>query len=371
MAIVSSVTPAISGRYDLAIVVAKGSRDRLMLMALAFWITVVLCVVLFVVLLLAFAPISKILGASKLEGWLLFTPTALFLTAIGSILRYYANSQKDYGLLSELSVIHAIGSAVLTVTLGWIGLGASGLIMASLSSLALVCVYLIYRYRSTWKNMTWHWCQDMKSLALRYKDYPLFSAPTSFLDGVLLSLPVFFLTKYFPEDIVGYYALLTRVATAPLGFIVSAVAQVHLKKTADLIHGKNDSIAYLRKITLVMIAIVFLPTVFFMTVAPALFALVFGESWLMAGELLVILMPSLALRSVVSPLSGSLISTGHVRLGSAWQLIAFLVTFVMFTIVAPRATVHGIFYSILITDLVLYSLYYLFILFAVNHPKIV
>lgn len=370
-AIASSLAPGISGRYDLAIVVTKNQQDSQILLGLAFWIAGILSILLFVILLFSYETLKGFLNAAQLGGWLLFTPVALFIAAYSTSLRYYANSQKNYSLLSRVSIIQASIVAILSLTLGLIGLGEAGLISASLCGAVLIFVYLIYCYRNTLKNINWHWNQEMRYLARRYKDYPLFNAPTSFLDGILLALPIFFLTKYFPEAVVGYYALLTRVASAPLSFIAGAISQVNLKKMAELIHSGTGGTAYLRKITLVMAAIVLLPTLFFMTMGPDLFAFVFGENWRVAGELLVILMPSLALRFVVSPLSGALLSTGHVRLGSAWQVIAFLVTLIVFVIVAPHATTKDFFYAILITDLFIYALYYVFIYYAASKPRVI
>lgn len=369
-AIASSLAPGIAGRYDLALVVTKDKQDSQTLLVLAFWIAISLCVLLFVTLVLGCHEIQALFNAGALDSWLLFTPLALFLTALVTILRNYANSQKDYHLLSRLSILQVLLTATFSITLGWLGLGMDGLITASVLGGFFASIYLIYRYRPTLLAMTWRWHPRIGVLAIRYRDYPLFNAPTSFLDGILLSLPVFFLTKYFPEAVVGYYALLTRVASAPLGFIGGAVSQVNLKKMADIIHSGANASAYLRKITLVMTAIALLPTIIFMSFGPTLFAFVFGEPWRIAGELLVILMPSIALRFVVSPLSGALLSTGHVRLGSVWQIVAFAVTLSMFLLVAPQATMQEMFIAILITDLLIYTMYYFFIFYAVNNPKI-
>src|SRR6185437_1728409 len=119
-------------------------------------------------------------------------------------------------------------------------------------------------------------------------------------------------------------------------FISRAVAQVHLRRIADIVHSGGDGVAYLSKITLALVALVAGPTLILMSVAPPLFAFVFGKQWYEAGKLLVILMPALALRFVVSTVSGVFAATGNLHLGALWRVCAFIATLAMFVVLAPR-----------------------------------
>ncbi|NJN63414.1 MAG: oligosaccharide flippase family protein [Acidobacteria bacterium] len=371
MALSTSLSMGISGRYDLAVVVARDSRESAALVALSVWTSGVLCALLLGGVLIGQDLLRSALNAGSLGVWLLATPIALFLSALGMTLRYHANSKKKYSDLSRMTVYQALIAAALSIALGALGWGAHGLLTASMVSLVFAAAYLMNRYRDSLRAIPWRWSPDMWRLAGRYREYPLINAPTSLLDGVMLWMPVFFLTKYFTETAVGHYALLTRVATAPLTVIAGAVSQVNLREMAERVHDGRDATGYLRKLTFAMVAIVLPPTILFMAAGPSLFAFVFGEQWRTAGELLAILMPSLALRFVVSPLSGALVSTGHVRLSGIWQVLAFVVTLIMFALVAPQASLRGMIVAILINDICLYSLYYAFIIYAVMRPKVV
>ncbi|NJN63412.1 MAG: oligosaccharide flippase family protein [Acidobacteria bacterium] len=369
MAISSSLSLGISGRYDLAAIVARDPRDSRALVALALRVSGVLCLLFFGFLFLGQSFVSPVLNAESLGTWLLVAPVALFLTAVATTLRSLANSRRNYKVISRVAIYQSLIAVTLSLTLGHLKWGANGLITATIVSLAFGAIYLIYAERSALRQIPWRRDGRLWSLALRYREYPLISAPTSFLNGLMLWMPVFFLTKYFPEESVGHYALFTRVATAPLTLIAGAVSQVNLKEMAERVHGGRAASEYLRRITIVMVAIALAPTIAFVAAGPQIFALVFGETWRTAGELLAILMPALAVRFVVSPLSGALISTGHVRLGGAWQVLAALVTFATFALVAPRASIRGMFVAMLITDVALYALYYFLIVYAVRHPK--
>jgi O-antigen/teichoic acid export membrane protein len=321
------------------------------------------------VLVVANGPLTTFLNAGGLGFWLMLTPLALFLTALAAALRYYANRHKNYSLISRMIVAQTLFASALSISVGLGGFEATGLLFAALSGLLFGSGYLVYAYREPLRAISWRFDRSIWRLAQRYKQFPLYSAFPSFLDGLTLALPVFFLTKYFPEAIVGYYALLTRVATAPLAFVAQAVSQVHLKKVAELVHQQQRATRYLIHITFVLSGIVALPTIVLMLYAPTLFAWIFGPQWQQAGELLVILMPALALRFVVSTVSGALLSTGNSHLGAFWQVTAFIITFVMFTIFTKRLLVTDLFFVMMLTDVLLYLFYYGLIWFAVKRPK--
>lgn len=369
MAIISSLSPGISGRYEIAIVVAKDQSSRRSLLVIAIWVAALLCGLMFLVLLVAFDAIQAFLNAASLGVWLLFAPLGLFLTAAVTALRYFANSLKNYRSITRLVVSQAAVTTALSITFGWAGLRPQGLLVATLTGFLVGILFMLFTFRAELRELDWRWTRETWSLAGRYKDFPLYSATTSVLDGITLALPVFFLGKYYPESIVGYYALLTRVATAPLAFVSQAVSQVHLKKIAELIHQKVSPSRYLRNVSFLLAGIVAIPTLVFITASPAIFALVFGEEWREAGQLLIILMPALALKFVVSTVSGVFANTGNNRLSALWKVAAFVVTTLMFVTLAGSLEVKRMFMTMMAIDIALYLAYYYLIWYAIRNPK--
>jgi O-antigen/teichoic acid export membrane protein len=243
-----------------------------------------------------------------------------------------------------------------------------GLLLSSILATAAVGSWLLYRYRYTLDASVLGWSRRKLLLIQRYRDFPIYNASTSLLDGVRLALPVLFLSRYFPEAVVGYYALTLRVAMAPIGFISSAVSQVNLKKVAELVNQGQPIRPYLVKVTLLLAVVVSPLLIVIILHAPSLFAWVFGEQWRVAGTYLQILMPALALRFVVSTVSSTFGATGHNRLGAIWKITAFVVTLGVFLMAAPRVDITGMFVAVLLTDLVLYSFYYYLAWHAAGHP---
>lgn len=368
VAIVATLAPGVGGRYEVAVVVAT-ELERRNFFFIAVWLTAALCLLFLLVLSALFASLSDWVSTSSLGNWLLLAPLALFVTGASAALRSWANAIKDYRSLSYSAVVQTTSVTVLALALGAAGQLENGLLFANLTGLVLTCAYLTYEFRDLARDGDWRWDRHKWALALRYKDYPLFNATANILNGVMTGLPVFFLAGHFSEAVVGYYALLVRVGVVPLSFIAEAVSRVNLKKISELLQAEQDTMPYLCRITLSLLAVATFPSALLMLFAPQLFAWVFGATWGQAGELLVILMPALAVQFVVSTLSLSFVAAGHLRMQAAWQVLSLLTSLAVFAWAGSVGDIERFFWAYMIKDVVLYVLYYAMLVYALRHPK--
>ena len=244
-----------------------------------------------------------------------------------------------------------------------------GLLTANLIGLLCGVVLLAYVYHRDLRLRTLKWSRAKLVLAWRFRKFPLFSASSAVLDGFKLSVPVLFMAHYFPDNVVGLYAMVLRVASAPLSFVSSAVAQVHLKTLVDLLHAQGDVRSYLIRLTVVLSGIAIVPMVIIMPIAPWLFATVFGAQWREAGVYLQILMPSLAVRFVASTMSFTTEATNNSQLGAIWKATALIVTCAVLAVMAPRANIHRLFVALNICDIGLYVWYYYVQFCAAMKPR--
>jgi O-antigen/teichoic acid export membrane protein len=367
VAVVSALAPGVGGRFEVAAVVTEDIGERSDFFFISLWLIALLCS-LFLLTLAVFPPLASLLNADALGNWLWVTPLALFATGAIAAMRGWANAIKDYRRLSYSAVLQTASVTLLAVGLG-IALGLDdGLLFANLIGLVITCIHLIHGYRHLLLKGEWRWSRRKWELALRHRDYPLFNAPTNILNGVMTGLPVFFLMYYFSETAVGFYALLVRVGVVPLSFVAEAVSRVNLKTIAELLQSGRDPMLYLRQVTLSLLAVALVPSILLMLGAPKLFSWMFGSTWHQAGELLVILMPALAVQFVVSTLSLSFVASGRLRLQATWQVISLLTTFVVFAWAGRSGDIEFFFWSFMIKDVVLYTLYYAMLVVALRHP---
>jgi O-antigen/teichoic acid export membrane protein len=367
-AIIASITPAICGKYEVAIVVAKTVAVSRQLLGVALNVTLAVSLLALAAVLLFDSRIIALFNAERLGDWLLLVPPMLVLTGVLAGLKYYSNRMHEYQVISQAKVLMAIIAVVSSIILGIAGVEA-GLLLSTVLATGVAVGWLSFRHRSISYRRILAWSRRNKLLAKRYRDFPLFSASSGLLDGLTLAMPVFFLSSYFSESLVGFYALMLRVAAAPLSFVAGAVSQVNLKKVADLVHQGQSVRPYFWKVTLLLATVVTPVAVVLIMFAPSLFAWVFGEQWRAGGSYLQILMPALALRFIASTVSTTFGATGNNRLGAVWKVSAFGVTFVVLFLAAPRVDAEGMFVTFLLTDLFLYSFYYLLAWRAAGHPR--
>lgn len=366
-AVVSSITPAICGKYEVAIVVAKKVAQSKQLLGIAFLVAFGISTFSLGFVWFLGESLVELLNAERLGGWIFLAPGALFLIGVVTALNCYSNRLHDYRIISQSKIITALFGVAISIIFGLFGLHY-GLLLSSVLATALVSLWLLYHYRTVLDGSLLLWNSQKSILIHRYRDFPLYNATTGLLDGVTVALPIFFLSTYFSDAVVGYYALMLRVALSPINFVSDAVSQVNLKKVADLVAQNQPVRPYLFKVTLALAAIVSPLIILLIFFAPHLFSLIFGDQWRVAGVYLQILMPALALRFVVSTISSTFGATGNNRLGAIWKITAFFVTLVVFWLAAPRVDVAEMFFIMLVADIALYSLYYLLAWRAAGNP---
>jgi O-antigen/teichoic acid export membrane protein len=369
LAITGVLLPFICGKYEVAVVTASTDREAASLIGLCLRIAVTAAIALLVPAILGWKWINWVLGSDVLGRWLLAVPLAVVLGAVAMVGRYAANRRSAYGLISRYLVLQAMLSVGMNVALGLAGWGSDGLLVANLVSVSVGTFVLLLMLKP---DMSRGWSSDwpsMKMAGWKYRDFPIYNASSTALDSLTQAMPVFFIARLTSDETLGSYGFMMRVAWAPLSLIGGAVTQVHLKHLSQLVYEGEPALGYLIRIALLLVSLVVVPTLVLVICAPAVFEYCFGAPWRHAGELLAILMPSIAVQFVVSTLSPACGVTGHNKLGAAWKVIAFGSTLLMFWTLAIRGDVRALLPALAALNVALYVLYFVAICFAVTHPR--
>ena len=370
LAIVSAIMPGACGKYEVGIVVAKTEHDATQLFGLSILLSAAISGVLFLAITVFYDQVTILFNSGNLGVWLLLAPLGLLMSSAISAFGYLANRSRDYGFIARSALVQVVGITTINITLGLLGTGTNGMMLANLLSMLLGVGFAMRHFRGKINREALGWSDCKRLVAHKYRDFPIYNGTTSLLNGITLALPVFFLTKYYPATVVGAYALLLRVAQTPLAVLSNAVTQVHLRTAVDLVHTGKDVTHHLHRLTLVLVSIVVVPSVVLAIVSPSLFAWVFGEDWRLAGELLPILMPAIALKFVVSSVSSVCGATGNNLPGAIWKVTSCVATFAMFFYYGPILDVREMFIAMAVTDCVLYTFFYGIIWYSARTPKV-
>jgi O-antigen/teichoic acid export membrane protein len=369
MAMVNMFAPIVCGKYEVAMILPKSRVHAHHLLGIALAFSFAVSVLLALVFLFAGNDIAELLDAGTLGRWIFAVPMGLLLTGLFTALSYYANRCGHYRLMSRARIIRSLFMVLLSLLAGVAGMGFAGMLTGFFAGTVIAVSLLAYENRNAFGADVWRLGRAKKWLFCKYRQYPIYNASTGLLDGFTLGLPVFVLSRYYPDDIVGYYALVIRVLVSPVGFISASVSQINLKKVVDIINCGNSPLPYLRKVAALLLSIIFFPSLIIIGWGPELFSMLFGHQWIVAGEYARILMPAFMIQFVASTLSPTLEATKHIRLLALWKIISFMTTATICFLFAPRGDVKLLLYAFSINNIGLYLLYLIFIGYAAMKPK--
>ena len=138
----------------------------------------------------------------------------------------------------------------------------------------------------------------MRAMFRRYRRQVAIDIPSTFLAAVSLNLMTFLLLTLFDNRVVGFYALASRIAILPLQLFNDALGQVFFQKAARAQEERGEFWSEMKfnVLTSALLSATIL-------VGIALFArpfiiLYLGQKWSVSADMLLILAPMLALRSL-------------------------------------------------------------------------
>lgn len=305
LSIISMFGPVICGRYEMSIVTAEDDSEIYNLIGLSSIITVVFSIFVaigYTIYINNNLEIMEQLGYSSYVIILI-----LIITGLTNILTSYNNRNKQYSIISSVTVIRSVVQYVCQIVLGLIKASSANLVFSN-----LICsIFGIKRQgKYLWKNrvnINTIRFREMKNCFFKYKKQLLFGAPASFMNLASYSILNFFITGLFGLGTFGYYSLSFRMLNLPLSIIGMNVSKVFFQKSSEELQSEGNYIKSLKKFSAFLALISIIMVIFLMLTAPFLFEIFFGEGWNVAGRYVVILAPMYGIRLIVSSVSTSLI----------------------------------------------------------------
>ncbi len=369
IALATSLAPAATGKFEVAMMLPPPERAAKELYAIAASFCVLLCTGLVIAVLILRTDILDWLNIDELGWWIILAPFTLLCIGLLKLMRYAANRRDQYKRIARSAVIQALTVAGINIALGLAGAQLSGLIIGNIAGLTTSLTYLLFTQWDFVHNVNFRWSARKKALIRRYRDLPVFNASTGLLDGVMANLPIFFMIAYFPAEIAGFYALVTRVVNAPVTIISAAVSRVNLKEVIDLVNSGKRIDRYLLKIAAGLLAISLPPTMIFIFWGPQIFSFIFGEKWLQAGEFSQVLAFALSIKFVASTLSSTLGATNNNRYTALWRVVALTTTFLVLGLIARNGSAGYFIWALVLNEVAIYSFYFYLIFLAARNPR--
>jgi len=301
-------------------------------------------------------------GLELLYPYLNLMILAVLGTGLYQIMNAWYIRENELKPIAQTYLAQNLSNTALSIFTGLLGVIHSGLIISAVIS-SWVGVVSLFRkavrlkkalLRLTWLRIWVTWKKYLKETSL--------SSLTALLNLTSLTVIPILLAHYFSAAEVGWYALMQRLALAPVRMVTQSMSQSFWSESAKLIkkNGKELKRLYLKSSFVLFLASI--PVCILSLSGPLYIGHLFGKSeWQQAGFVLMALTPFLLGQIIVSPLSHL---TVHGK--QHWQFIwdVFRTIFIVLSIVFCHTMDYDFFTTILLMSLIVFVMY--LVLFSLN-----
>lgn len=298
-AFLSFFTVVAAGRYDLTIPLPEKDEEAVNLLALGASIVIVMSFICTIVFLLWAKQIAQAINTPELADYLWIIPIALFFGGMYQLFSKWAVRDKQFSLIAKTRLVQT--ASMLSVQLIGYVFGPIALLLGHSVGQGAGVIALV---RSAFKKKEVKICSldDMWRMAVRYKQFPIYSTWTALFNTASLQLAPLIFIALFGAGVAGLYALTLRVLTLPINLIGNAIGSVFLS-TAPQAHRDGELAVLVQGLHAKLALAGALPLVILLFFGPDLFAFAFGEKWRQAGVYAQWMAPWIYLQFQWSPLS--------------------------------------------------------------------
>ena len=291
--------------YDQAIMLPKLQKNSINLLALSLIASGITSLFLLLIFLLFNNSVANLLGNKQIAFWLFFVPLVVFFRGAYESISIWLNKNKEYKSIATTKVLTRTVTATGQILGGVAKIGAAGLIGSVVLGTITGNGLLFIQHQKKLKEQT---KKDIsipriKYLFKRYKKFPTYYMPSSLLNSFSLQIPIFILSGFFMESVVGLYVLGHRILSMPLNVIGRSIGNVFYQQASSIKSepDKLKNLAYKTFRSLILIGL--LPLGILAGFGDIIFGFVFGENWIEAGKFAMVIAPWMILNFSSSPIS--------------------------------------------------------------------
>jgi O-antigen/teichoic acid export membrane protein len=256
-------------------------------------------------------------GFEILGSMLLFLPLAVIGGGLLQLLQSWYIREGDLTAIGRSKINQGIGSTSINIIGGIFGLGILGLIIGVVSSMWLGIITLVKYAQGLYGSLIKLSRKRLYAIGLIYGREATLSSAASLANAASLTVVPLLLAQYYSASEVGWYALMSRLAIAPVTLFTVALGQSFWSEAAILIKKDKTALKKLYLATTKRLAIASIPIILVSLLGPFYVGMLFGqEEWGGAGYILAALFPFLAGQIIISPLTHLII---HHK--QHWQLL--------------------------------------------------
>lgn len=292
--------------------------------------------------------IFQVLGAI-----VLLLPIVLFGNGAQQLMHAWYIRETDLAVVSKSRIYQSVASTIAMVLGGLAHLGALGLILGNIA-MAWVGLGTLVRHagiKTYIRRLSYaRVCAGLR----RFWREATSSTLVSIVNTASLTAVPLLLAQYYSTTEVGWYALMHRIAFAPIDLFTTAISQSFWAEAATLIKINRNALKDLYIKSTFRLMILSVPVSLVALCGPLYVGFIFGEEWHSAGYVLVALVPLLIGHITIPTLSHLVIHRKQ-----HWQLIwdVFRLVFLVFVIIWCRSVNMSVEITVLAVSMVMLCMY--------------
>ncbi len=212
----------------------------------------------------------------------------LIFYSIYTISYNLCNRYEQFSSLAICNIVLGISQALFRIIFGIVALTAfNGLILGTTTAQAFAMVFLLFciaKTSSKWRKQIIN-ISKIKYIIVKYKNFPLYDAPSSMMSFAAFNLPVIILAYYFDKQSIGCYSIILQLLLLPMSFIGSAIGKVYYQELCQ--HDKTSEQIKVTtgKVVQITALISILPLLFIACGGDKIIVLFLGTKWGTAGSI--------------------------------------------------------------------------------------
>ena len=279
-----------TAEYYNAIVLPEKKEDGLSVVSLC--ASMLLLTVGLVALSVFFSKeIAELFNMPALADYYWLMPILVLALGGWNILNYWYIRCTKYDSISSYQLTQSTLSAGGKLGLGYAGVLQGGMIYAMVVAPVVSLLISLFSARRTIGDCSMPSWLKVREAARKYRNFPCFSMPRSFINMVAGQLPVLILTPLFGAEYVGWWSMAILLGFTPISVIVRSVYQVMYQYTTDRVNHRLAIYPYFRRFTWLVLALGIPMLSVLCYFMPELTRIVLGAGWEETGVYLRWMLP--------------------------------------------------------------------------------
>ena len=362
LALLGVFSCSIGLRFDVAIPIPKSDEKSAYLFLLSIFSNLILSFFLLVFFFLFADKIANLLNDDRIEEYYAYFIISASLLGMVNSFQFYMTRKSFFKGISVTKVTQVFTASLFQIVLGiQSGQGRFLIIGQMLNFFTGFVIYFLYLKKSILPRFS---IRKLKSVAIEYKKFPLFSSFESLLNIGSIQLPVLIIAYYSIGPEAGFLMLAMKMTQAPLTLFGTSIGQVYLSKAPKkYIDSELEKFTYSVIKGLCKVGIG--PILFLGVVSPFIFSFVFGEEWGIAGTYVLYMAPWFFFQFITAPVSMAIHITGHQGHALLFQVFGFLLRVVSIIYVGINYS-EWLIETYAVSGLIYYIAYLLFIVYCIK-----